>query len=263
MVACGLLVFSMLGACADNDSATYPAMPMDEGGPMAADGETPDGATLEGATLEGAAEASDTSFSDDAAPSDDVATSDAATSDATSAPSDAGPGGDGGLILGGDGAAADGTFQLQNPTQTNLLSWSDVHATCSTVAGATTGTYVMTCQEGSAGVSPCRTVVVTFVGNPPAQGQVYPAVAKATPAANEATVVYQESIDCSLANTNGWSQPAAGGDFTVTTHGDTAILFELHDVALGSAPPDRGITNQNAAGTFILAGSGFSPFPFD
>ena len=55
----------------------------------------------------------------------------------------------------------------------------------------------------------------------------------------------------------------SGGDFTVTNRGDTGIDFVLHDVQLAPALVGSGVTNQNAKGTFTLAGNGGSSFPFD
>jgi hypothetical protein len=172
-----------------------------------------------------------------------------------------GPGGDGGLVLGGDGGNADGAFQLKTPAGSNLLSFSDVHPTCNTVAGATTSTFVMTCRETNGSGQPCRTVTVVFSGTP-TSGRVYPAVVKTSPGDGEAVVAYQESADCSIAATNGWTLTGATGNFTVDVFGDTGFDFTLHDVPMGPAPLAAGVTNQNAMGTFTLAGSGLSSFPF-
>lgn len=83
----------------------------------------------------------------------------------------------------------------------------------------------MTCQEQNGPGGPCRTVVVVF-GGAPATGRKYTAVAKASPAAGEAVVRYQESVDCTAPTTNGWVEGQAGGDFTVDVYGDTGINFD-------------------------------------
>src|SRR5581483_2076307 len=106
------------------------------------------------------------------------------------------------MLGGGDAASADASFSLKNASSTNLLSFDDVHGSCATVAGATTGTFVMTCKESNTNGA-CRTVTVIF-GGAPATGRTYAAVAKAVPADGEAVVEYQESIDCTPATTNGW-----------------------------------------------------------
>jgi hypothetical protein len=174
---------------------------------------------------------------------------------------EAGPGGDGGLVLGGDGGNADGAFQLKTPVGSNLLSSSDVHPTCDTVAGAASSTFVMTCRETNGSGQACRTVTVVFSGTP-TSGRVYPAVVKTSPGDGEAVVAYQESADCTTGTTNGWTLAGATGNFTVDVFGDTGFDFTLHDVPMGPAPLAAGVTNQNAMGTFTLAGSGVSSFPF-
>ena len=75
-------------------------------------------------------------------------------------------------------------------------------------------------------------------------------------------VRYQEAADCTGATTNTWLQALAGGNFTIDVLGDTGFDFTLHDVPLVPAAPSPDVTNQNAMGTFILAGSGRSSFPF-
>ena len=110
----------------------------------AADGSTSDavGQTQSDGGEDGARTDSATSPSGDSAVADsstEGSVGDEATSDALSQP---GPGGDGGLALGaGDAASADASFQVKNGAATNLLSMNDVHASCSTVAGASTGTF--------------------------------------------------------------------------------------------------------------------------
>ena len=175
-----------------------------------------------------------------------------------------GPGGDGSLILGGDGANADASFQFKNPVGTDLLSNNDVHADCTTVAGATAGTFVMTCQEKAGGSGPCRTITITFATSPttgPTTGQVLTIVAKATPAMGEAVVAYQESIDCTAANTNGWTVAQGGGTLKIDNRGDTGMFFTLTNVPMGPAT-SPGVVNQNATGTFTFGGTGFTSLPF-
>jgi hypothetical protein len=119
----------------------------------------------------------------------------------------------------------------------------------------------MTCTEVNGPGLPCRTVTVVFSGIP-SSGRIYPAVAKTAPADGEAVVAYQEASDCTLATTNGWSEAQSSGDFTVDVFGDTGFDFTLHDAPMSPAPLGAGISNQNAMGTFTLAGSGLSSFPF-
>jgi hypothetical protein len=195
--------------------------------------------------------------SGDAAP-DDVA-SDGSVDDGAfeDDASDDGPGGDGSLVLGGDGAAADGLFRLQTPAGTNLLSSSDVRPGCRVVTLGPVGNYLLTCEERAGQDGPCRTIEVAFRVDPesgPRTGEVYPAIIKNEPAIGEAVVRYRESVDCTPASTNGWTQVQAGGDLTVDTGGDTAMVFTLNNVSMGPAP--RGPLNQNAQGTFALGGSG-------
>jgi hypothetical protein len=104
-------------------------------------------------------------------------------------------------------------------------------------------------------------VIVVF-GGAPSSGRVYAAVAKTAPADGEAVVAYQEAWDCTPATTNGWSEAQSSGDFTIDTFGDTGFDFTLHDAPMSPAPLGSGITNQNAMGTFTLAGTGLSSFPF-
>lgn len=176
-----------------------------------------------------------------------------------------GPGGDGSLVIGGDGASTDASFQFQNPAATDLLSLNDVHADCTTVAGATAGTFVMTCQEKTGSSGPCRTITITFATNPttgPTTGQILTTVAKASPATGEAVVAYQESIDCTTENTNGWTVVQGGGTLKVDNRGDTGMFFTLANVPLGPAT-SSGVVNQNASGTFTFGGTGFTSLPFD
>jgi hypothetical protein len=208
---------------------------------IAQDGAVPDGATAD--TSDGGTDSASDAAVD--APGADALT-------------EAGPGGDGGLILGGDGAAADASFQLKVPMSTNLLSGSDVKTTCNTV-GSVASTLTLTCTESNGAGGPCRTLTVLFNGTP-SDGKAYAAVAKDSPAAGEAVVRYQESIDCTMATTNGWTETVAGGELTIDSYGDTGFLFTLHDAPLAPAPSSAGITNQNAMGTFTLAGTGFSSF---
>ncbi len=172
-----------------------------------------------------------------------------------------GPGGDGGLVLGGDGGGADGAFQLKNAAATNLLSSSDVRPVCTTLDGVLPASHVMICIEAPGGNQPCRTVMVIFNGAP-TSARVYTSVAKASPDDGESVVQYQEASDCTSATTNTWAAMQTGGDFTIDVFGDTGFDFTLHDVPLAPAAPALGVTNQNAMGTFILAGSGVSSFPF-
>jgi hypothetical protein len=276
LVPC-VLAFIAMSACADEDVATiaaeHPTPPSNDAGADtsapgvdgatgdAADGGS-DGASNEGASGDGAqAEAS----SDAEAGSTSDAGSDGARRDG-------GPGGDGGLVIGSDGAAKDASFQIKNPSGTNLLSFSDIRADCNAVNGATAGTFVMTCEEKTgtsaatywSAVGPCRTVKVTFATNPttgPTTGLTLAVVAKTAPAQGEAFVVYQESIDCTAANTNGWSVAQTGGTLKVDTRGDTGMNFTLANVPMGPSSA-AGVVNQNAAGTFTLAGTGFSRLPF-
>jgi hypothetical protein len=259
-----LLALTVLVACGDGDEATENSMVMPdatvsaEASPdVAVEGSSAD-ATADGAS---SADAGDSTSSADG----DAALGDGA--DGATPVADAradGPGGDGGLILGGDGANADASFQFKNPVATDLLSYNDVHADCTTVAGATAGTFVMTCQEKSGSSGPCRTITVTFATNPttgPVTGQVLTTVAKASPALGEAVVAYQESIDCTAANTNGWTVAQGGGTLTIDNRGDTGMFFTLANVPMGPTT-SPGVVNQNASGTFTFGGTGFSTLPF-
>jgi hypothetical protein len=222
---------------------------------------TTDGSTSTDGTTGGDALSTDAN----AAEGGDGSPADAALEDSSDGLAEAapGPGGDGGLVLGGgDAGSADASFQLKNPAGTNFLSSSDVTTSCATVAGTATGTFVMTCKESNGTNGPCRTVTVVF-GGAPVTGRTYTTVAKAAPADGEAVVSYQESIDCTAATTNGWVETESGGDFKIDVRGDTAIVFTLHDVPMSPAPSSSGVTNQNAMGSFTLAGSGQSTFPYD
>jgi hypothetical protein len=53
----------------------------------------------------------------------------------------------------------------------------------------------------------------------------------------------------------------AGGTLKVDTRGDTGMNFTLANVSLAPSSV-AGVVNQNAAGTFSLAGTGFSRLPF-
>jgi hypothetical protein len=250
----GVLALFALSACADEDTATIASEhPISPSVDAAADNTTSDeGASGDGSQAEAAGpEAGTAGEGGDAASVD-------------SGRREGGPGGDGGLVIGNDGndgAAADASFQIKNPSGTNLLSFGDIHADCTAVAGAAAGTFVMTCQEKS---GPCRTITVTFATNPttgPTTGLTLAVVARPAPAQGEAFVVYQESIDCTAASTNGWSVAQTGGTLNVDTRGDTGMNFTLANVPL--APSSAvGVVNQNAAGTFTLAGTGFSSLPF-
>ena len=263
-VSC-LLALTVAVACGDGDEATQNSTVL------------PDATVSAEASADGAVEASST----DATGGDGASSTDAgdATSngdggalddgaDGTAIVADVradGPGGDGSLILGGDGANADASFQFKNPVATDLLSYNDVHADCTTVAGATAGTFVMTCQEKAGSSGPCRTITITFATNPttgPTTGQVLTTVAKAAPATGEAVVAYQESIDCTAASTNGWTVVQGGGTLTIDTRGDTGMFFTLANVPMGPAT-SPGVVNQNASGTFTLGGTGFTTLPFD
>jgi len=102
---------------------------------------------------------------------------------------------------------------------------------------------------------------VTFAGTP-SSARVYTSVAKAVPADGESVVEYQEASDCTSATTNTWLEAQTGGNLTIDVFGDTGFDFTLHDVPLSPAPSGAGLTNQNAMGTFTLAGSGLSSYPF-
>jgi hypothetical protein len=175
-------------------------------------------------------------------------------------------------VIGAGDAASDASFQIKSPSGTNLLSFSDIHADCNAVTGTPAGTFVMTCQEKSgttfapslSAASICRTITVTFATNPttgPTTGLTLAVVAKTAPAQNEAFVVYQESIDCTAATTNGWSVAGTGGTMKIDTRGDTGMNFTLANVPLAPSSA-AGVVNQNATGTFTLAGTGFSRLPF-
>jgi hypothetical protein len=167
-------------------------------------------------------------------------------------------------VIGNDGAMADASFQIKNPSATNLLSFMDIHADCDAVAGTPAGTFIMTCQEKSGAAGPCRTLTTTFATNPttgPTTGLTLAVVPKPAPAQGEAFVVYQESIDCTAANTNGWSVAQAGGTLRVDSRGDTGMNFTVANVPMAPSSV-AGVVNQNASGTFTLSGTGFSRLPF-
>jgi len=268
LVPC-VLAFFAISACADEDAATVAAEhPMPPTKDAAADASAPgdDGATNEAAADATADSASEGSSGDGA---QTEASSDAGSDGARR---EGGPGGDGGLVIGSDGAAKDASFQIKNPSGTNLLSFSDIRADCNAVNGATAGTFVMTCEEKTgtsaatywSAVGPCRTVKVTFATSPttgPTTDLTLAVVAKTAPAQGEAFVVYQESIDCTAANTNGWSVAQTGGTLKIDTRGDTGMNFTLANVPLAPSSA-AGVVNQNAAGAFTLVGTGFSRLPF-
>jgi hypothetical protein len=249
--ACSLTVLLLAAGCGGENATLY--IP-------------PDASADSGASSEAGSDAAST---DSGAPTTDSDTAEGgALSDAGpegSAPAEAGvgPGGDGGLVLGGDGGGADASFGLQNPASTNLLSSSALYTSCATVAGSAADSFVMTCKESNGGAGhPCRTVTVLFAGIP-TSGRVYTTVpSKATPAAGEAVVGYQESIDCTPATTNGWAEIESGGTFTVDVYGDTGIRFTLQGVPESPAPEGSWVGNHNAQGAFVLGGSGFSSFPY-
>jgi hypothetical protein len=264
-VSC-LLALTVVVACGDGDEATESSTVLPDATVSA---ETSVDSAVEGSSAEatGGDGASSTDGADATSNGDGGALDDGADGTAIVADVRAdGPGGDGSLILGGDGANADASFQFKNPVATDLLSYNDVHTDCTTVAGATAGTFVMTCQEKAGSSGPCRTITITFaVTNPttgPTTGQVLTTVAKASPASGEAVVAYQESIDCTAASTNGWTVVPGGGTLTIDNRGDTGMFFTLANVPMGPAT-SPGVVNQNATGTFTLGGTGFTTLPFD
>jgi len=283
IVPCAFALFA-LSACADEDVATiateHPIPSKDASPDSGTSNETGTGGDAaasdgtsgnDGALGEGSPDGSQTEAGRDAEAGSAGDGGDSSSPDAGRR--DGGPGGDGGLVIMTDAAAADASFQLKNPSGTNLLSFSDIHADCNAVTGSPAGTFVMTCQEKSgtsfapylsAAAGPCRTVTVTFATNPttgPTTGLTLAVVAKTAPAQGEAFVVYQESIDCTPANTNGWSVSQTGGTLRVDSRGDTGMNFTLTNVPLAPSS-SAGVVNQNAAGTFTLSGTGFSRLPF-
>ena len=273
-----VLALFALSACADEDVATiaaeHPTPPAKDAAAETAapdDGSTSDGAPGDDGSTDGAMSEGSSGDGGQAEASGD-AEGGSASEGGDGGRREGGPGGDGGLVIGSDGGAKDASFQIKNAAGTNLLSFSDIRADCNAVNGATAGTFVMTCEEKSgtsastywSDVGPCRTVKVTFATNPttgPTTGLTLAVVAKTAPAQGEAFVVYQESIDCTAANTNGWSVAQTGGTLKIDTRGDTGMNFTLASVPLAPSSA-AGVVNQNAAGTFILGGTGFSRLPF-
>ncbi|HKQ69366.1 MAG TPA: hypothetical protein VJT73_08510 [Polyangiaceae bacterium] len=259
-IASCFFVVAMGVACADDDETTRVSETFGNGMGSRDAAVQGDGAEAEasanpegGRTNESGAEAGADEGGGDAAYADG--------SDTGRAWRDGGPGGNGSVIVAADAASGDASFVFKNRVDTNLISYSDVHTICATVKGAVPGLYVMTCQEKPVtGGALCRTIMVTFqttATSGPKTDQVFVAVARAAPALNEAVVVYQESADCSVSGTNGWSAAKAGGNLKVDNGGDTGMYFTLSDVSLAPAQAAT-VVNQNAAGTFTLGGVGFT-----
>src|SRR5882724_3353969 len=166
-----LIAFVALAGCADEDTATTDT----EHGGSTVDASADSTSSSEAATDNDASSQEDVSTSADGSQVDgaqgDESQGDGSTAEGggdgdagstlpDSGSREAGPGGDGGLVIGGDSAASDATFQIKGPSGTNLLSSSDVNADCTGVAGATAGVYVVTCTEKTGSTGPCRTVTI-------------------------------------------------------------------------------------------------------
>ena len=264
-IACLSLATTLAACTGDNEDLQLEV-------PDASTKET--GASAEASTTDDAA--SDAGDAADAGQVDGDASADAATADATSeadataadaaidasvdAAPDASTTNDGAASSDGspsDSAAFETTIRLSNPVGANLLSSSDVHPACKLSADPTPGHYRVKCEEKSGTAGPCRTLEFVLGGDPiraPRSGEVFVAVVKAAPGANEAVVQYYESVDCTAGSTNGWVQVLPGGDVTLTRTGDNGATFVLHDVSMGPAPV--GSQNHNAIGTFTAAGGG-------